>query len=435
MDIDSNTIPINFYESPKITNSTTFITTIRKRTKQAIKNNKSKQKLYIYEGKEVPGTEYLDKNVVMNQGNRFNKPSFQNLQQPTYGQLSDNEIASLTRYTRKGDVYINSFLKNTDTLDLYLYSLKAKFYEDLKFILDSYDIKPYLTNLLTNNNCIELNTIDLIKNSGVQTPTDQEIKRFIEFRYINFLFFKLMYNSLAKSPKKQEPFKVLRGTHCHYLSEDPTKLFYIPSFLSTTMTYSVAESFGKLDKQSCRNFPETPIYNNDGKPTGHFQKDDKEYYNLYVFYVHPQCNYISISGISEYSGEDEVLLAPYTRYNFIKKEQYVYNKKIGPIFHDVVIRKYYYALLPTDLPIPNDFCEFLEWRNTLLQNPATSNAPPEENSLEEYMPPTKKRGFFSGLFGKRGGALNHHSTKKSNQRHETRKRNQNGKKLTRKHYS
>jgi hypothetical protein len=404
MDIDSNTIPINFYESPKITNSTTFIKTIRKRTNQNIKNNKSKQKLYIYEGKEVPGTEYLDKNVVINQGNRFNKPSFQNLQQPTYGQLSDNELASLTRYTRKGDVYINSFLKNTDTLELYLYSLKAKFYEDLKFILDSYDIKPYLTNLLSTKQCIELNTNDLNQSSGTKPPTEHEITRFIEFRYINFLFFKLIYNSLAKSPKKHEPFKVLRGTHCHYLSEDPTKIFYLTSFLSTTMTYSVAESFGKLDKRSCRNFPETPIYNNNGKPTGQFKQDDREYTNLYVFYVHPQCNYISISGISEYSGEDEVLIAPYSRYNFIKKEQYVYNKKIrGFQTNEVVIRKYYYAIFPTDLTIPNDFCEFLTWRNTLLSSPGNINAPPEENSLQEYMPPTKKRGFFSGLFGKRGG--------------------------------
>ncbi len=413
MDIENSDIPIMFYESPKLSNVNTFIKMIRKQTNQAIKINKSKQKLYIYEGKEVPGTEYLDKNVLINQGNRFNKPSILNLQGPIYGQLSNNELASLTRYTRKGDVYINNFLKNTDTLELYLYSLKAKFYEDLKFILNSYDIQPYLTKLLTNKPCIELNTNDLIQNSGAQSPTEQEIKRFIEFRYINFLFFKLIYNSLAKSPKKQEPFKVLRGTHCHYLSEDPTKIFYINSFLSTTMTYSVAESFGKLDKRGCRNFPETPVFNNNGNPTGQFQQDDKEYYNLYVFYVHPQCNYISISGISEYSGEDEVLIAPYSRYNFIKKEQYVYNKKSGPITKEVVIRKYYYAIFPTDLTIPNDFCEFLEWRNTLLRSPANSNAPPEENILQEYMPPTKKRGFFSGLFSKRGGTRKMNYRKKS----------------------
>jgi hypothetical protein len=215
MDIENSDIPITFYQSPKHSNVNAFIKMIRKQTNQAIQTNKSKQKLYIYEGKEVPGTEYLDKNVLINQGNHFNKPSLLNLQGPIYGQLSNTELASLTRYTRKGDVYINSFLKNTDTLDLYLYSLKAKFYEDLKFILNSYDIQPYLTKLLTNKLCIELNTNDLIQHSGAQSPREQEIKRFIEFRYINFLFFKLIYNSLAKSPKKQEPFKVLRGTHCH----------------------------------------------------------------------------------------------------------------------------------------------------------------------------------------------------------------------------
>lgn len=411
MNLHNEAIPIKlsinsltFYETPKVQNTNRFIQNMRKRANENIKVNKSKQKLYIYEGKEVPGTEYINKNTIINQGNQFYKPSLINLQTPQYGSLNDNEIKSLTRYTHKGDIYINNFLKNKDNIDLYLYSLRAKFYEEFNFIVNTYNIPSYLNTIGIDTGCFQINKNDFIKNSVIMQPTNDQILQFIGFRCINFLFLKLLYNSLSKSPKNHIPFKVLRGAQCHYLSEDSSKIFYINSFLSTTMSYSVAENFGKLDKKMCRNYPETRIYNNDGQPTDVFEKDDKEYYNIYVFYVHPQCNYMSISGISEYAGEDEILVSPYSRYNFIKKEQYVYNKKITrSIAKEVVIRKYYYAILPTDLTIPNEFCEFISWRNDLITNPKEENAPKEQ--ITQYESAPKKRKFFSGLFGKKGGTI------------------------------
>jgi hypothetical protein len=118
-----------------------------------------------------------------------------------------------------------------------------------------------------------------------------------------------LYNSLGKSLRAKKVFEVFRGSKKAYLQEDPSRFFYINSFMSTSLSAKIARTMGSL---------------------------------IHIFYVHPFCMYSDISKVSKYKNEEEVLFTPYNRCVYISGD--------NEIKH--------FALFPTDLVLPNDYEDF-----------------------------------------------------------------------------
>ena len=131
---------------------------------------------------------------------------------------------------------------------------------------------------------------------------------------IFYYYFINLFTTIQKYPMSLTGFSIYRGSATHYLNEDPTKTFYTNSFMSTSYIPNIG--FGHIK---------------------------------YTFYVHPMCNYINLTTVSNVKGECEVLFSPYHRYTFIKKTRNVY----------------YYVLLPLDIDIPGDIETFIPWKDTL----------------------------------------------------------------------
>jgi hypothetical protein len=153
-------------------------------------------------------------------------------------------------------------------------------------------------------------------------------------RIMYYIFINL-YNAIQKSLKPTDkPVKLYRGALTWYLEENTDKFNYLSSFSSTTNTKEVAISFGT-------------VYNTDMV---------KSISRLYVFYVHPKCNFINVKSISYHEDEDEILLNPYNRYIYLNEA------KSG----DGKFTYKNYAIFPTDLDIPSTYDTFMPWKTEII---------------------------------------------------------------------
>jgi hypothetical protein len=139
-----------------------------------------------------------------------------------------------------------------------------------------------------------------------------------------YYYFVNLYNAIVKAPHLLKPFRIYRGTHTWYLKNNRDRFYYMNSFVSTSLSKHVAERFstGQNDRISPR---------------------------IYIFYVHPQCSYLSVRPMSQYKKEDELVLTPYHRYIFISETPTTQT----------------YVVLPCDIDIPNTLETFLSWKNTI----------------------------------------------------------------------
>ena len=102
--------------------------------------------------------------------------------------------------------------------------------------------------------------------------------------------------------------------------------FYINSFTSPTLEKEVAESFSNT--------------------------------NIYTFLLHPECKYAEVFTVSSYPDEKEILLNPYQKINFVKREQI---EKEGEALQ--IIRTY--VILPGDIQYPKEFDAFMKWKDKI----------------------------------------------------------------------
>jgi hypothetical protein len=264
----------------------------------------------------------------INKGTNFNtKPRY--TRENARLALDELEALAIKNYTRHGDGILNGFLIDRGRVS---YSLK---------------INPILEAI---ERCFRL-------------PRGSESRD----EKIHFIFFKILYNTIAKIKAVYHPtdkyVRVFRGVKNHYLGEEPNKVFYTNSFLSTSYSIEAAEGFGFVSAYDSRK--------------------DYEQYNIDVFYVHPSCLYCNMLSMSSYGHEKEILITPYCRYVFIKKQAFWTKMRIRGGMpgrkYPVLYTKNYYAVFPTDLPIPANFEAFYEW----IQTPLPAGLPIEDAATGE----------------------------------------------------
>jgi hypothetical protein len=227
--------------------------------------------------------------------------------------LTPIEKYCIDAYTATAYHYVNRFLQDRDTIDIYKSfnsSILAKY---LYFILKRSNIN--------NSNNINSNTLTLFKKEiNIQLDNDN-----VEwFRFLMYKYTFLLYNAIYKCPKGNIPFTVYRGTISHYLREDPNKYFYLNTFTSTSSDFRTANSFSKA-----RNKSSGIIYN---------------------FIVRSNTSFIHIEDI-----EDEILINPYQLYRYIRKEGNIY----------------YYYIIPSTINIPNEYNQFMEFKSEILDKSET----------------------------------------------------------------
>jgi hypothetical protein len=213
--------------------------------------------------------------------------------------LTDVDILIIKNYTQTGYTYINNFLHSRP---IQLYLPKDKIY-----------------NFLVNKFPQENSEPDQVYNQR-----------------IFFYYFVNLYNSIQKAQRiVDEPFVVYRGTKTWYLAEDPTKFYYMNSFVSTTPLEAKAKEFGTIPHSSL----------------SHNISNYKKY--VYAFYIHPLCYFRNLTQLSAFSSEKEFLFTPYHRYLYIGK-----NKIINTTYKN-------YIIFPTDLDIPTTVDTFIPWKNQI----------------------------------------------------------------------
>lgn len=256
-----------------------------------------------------------------NKASNFNlKPQYSNRNERL--RLHDLEKIAIQNYTKHGDGILNTFLREGGRT---YYSLKHN---------------PILEAILL-----------CFRGQFPQGDTNKDAKTY-------FTFFKLLYNTIAKLKIAYHPtdkyIRVFRGVKSHYLSEDSTRVFYTNLFLSTSYDIRVAEGFGRAEQSRSRNHEE---------------------FNIDVFYVHPSCYYCNMKTVSNYSEEKEILITPYCRYVFIKKNTFWSKMTVRGGMpgkkYPLLYTKYYYAVFPTDLAIPASFDGFL----TFIRSPPSVATP------------------------------------------------------------
>jgi hypothetical protein len=385
----------------------------------------------------------VSNNTIMAQPNI--KAAFANIKtyRGVYETLSNSAIKT---YAKKNFIAVENRFSNKGTN----FNIKQKYSESNKQLV-LHDVEKIAINNYTNHGDVILNIF--LREGGKshitlkRNPILEAIQRCFKAQFpsnitniyekLYFTFFKVLYNTIVKIKmvyhNTDKYVRVFRGVNAQYLSEDPTKVFYINSFLSTSYDITVAEKFGHA----------SPPINTETK--------DYNDYNINVFYVHPSCYYCNIQSVSNYTDEKELLITPYCRYVFIKKNifwtrMFIKGGRPGRKY-PVLYAKYYYAVFPTDLDIPANFDKFYEWiQNPLPPAPQIQDSVTAENvninvvanvhlpnirPAEIVVPPTKALntvpevgciGASCGVrwpWSKKGG----HTKRRKNKRKSTRKHN------------
>ncbi len=207
------------------------------------------------------------------------------------------------------------------------------------------DIVPPITNAFVNKWDIELiryftelgyKNINAFLADATYTPKRLSpilysalFKKFITTQYpsvydelLIYYYFVNLYNCIQKTPPVNKPFMVVRGTKTWYIPTTKGKASYLNSFTSTTTDMYIASGFS----------------------SNNITYDNK----MYLFYVHPLCQFMNIRSLSSHMREKEILLNPYNKMCYIRTDG---NKQV-------------FAVLPTDLTIPDDYDLFIHWNTT-----------------------------------------------------------------------
>jgi hypothetical protein len=215
---------------------------------------------------------------------------------------------------------LNKFLSKRDTLESY---------RDKSMMI-------YYTNFyhyLTGSNSRNINQSDTHNNN---TETKSRLQAYWPHSTLDWFqklfhhFTMELYHIIKRCPIYEKKLTVYRGVRFHYLKEDPSHIYHITTFLSTSLDINVAIEFSPLI--------------------------------TYVFTVVPGVQSIYIGGYKGDNlinpfGEDELLINPYVLYTFIKKEI------IGGR------TEYHYLLFSGGSPVqpPASFDSFMEFRDTIAE--------------------------------------------------------------------
>lgn len=210
----------------------------------------------------------------------------------------------------------------------------TKYYEiltmiEIRTVMDYTSKKSLYINKYLYDNIIinvENNTTNYIK-TRFPIKKDETLEQYE--KRIAYYYFVNLYNAIQKAPPLHimHPFIVYRGTNKLYMKKNKDIYYYNNSFTSTSQSKTIAQTFSKK--------------------------------YIYVYYIHPKCRYIPISDeLTHVSYEREIILAPYQRYLFIKKDTTTNNQNISFVY-------YHYVILPTDLSIPTTFETFEIWKNKI----------------------------------------------------------------------
>jgi hypothetical protein len=323
------------------------ITEHRKRLNAA---TATKQQSIINQARSITPTQYPNIKAVYNTNRQYS--SFH----------EQMKAMGINTFTKKG--FLNYYNKATDFNRRELYS----FGNTTKLVLDELEISALEGYTLRGDRMVNQFLRDGAATQTIKyTKILEEINRCYteyslgDFNKSCFIFFKILYNTVAKLKDSyhntNKYIKVFRGVKEQYLSEDPTTAFYTRAFLSTSYDINVAERFG---------------YNPQFKEFGFTEASKLGKYDINVFYIHPQCYYCNMEAITQFPNEKEILITPYCRYIFIKKNIFSIYKRgsRNDEPRTSLYTKYYYAIFPTDLDIPTNFEDFMAFRGTIRDKPS-----------------------------------------------------------------
>ncbi len=236
-------------------------------------------------------------------------------------ELSDKFIVQ--QYTHHGDEIINSFLRGEDTIETYNENIISDYlFHPVRTIFHCIYLEEIFKTLPDNvkdkfnNNILEsfytYKTIrDEIKKKGGSATS--ELDKFVlnynqyvykpiirerilandldYFRTLTYTIIQKLNRIITISPRLDYVFTVYRGIKNRYLSQDSGVISKLTSFHSTTIDLDVtAKEFGKLNKL------------------------------IYVFKVHPECNYIYTEPVTLHKYEYEFVFTPGNRYVYLSEE-------------------------------------------------------------------------------------------------------------------
>jgi len=189
--------------------------------------------------------------------------------------------------------------------------------------------------LYTNLLCHPDKTSVIYKWIQDKFPLNNEESVIVYNNRVVYYYFVNLFNALGKIKGiTDKPVKVYRGTKTWYLEENTDRFYYINSFSSTSITSSVALSFGSSYNVSNSTYKQ----------------------KIYVFYLHPNCSFLDVKPISFHKLENEILLNPYHRYKFVKQTE----SADGKIIYKHLV------VLPIDIDIPTTYDTFMPWKNRIV---------------------------------------------------------------------
>jgi hypothetical protein len=261
--------------------------------------------------------------------------------EPKLVEPSEKNVADLLPFISSE---ANNKVVPSNGLKMGMPSYKGKITLDM-ILEQTEDIVPPITNAFVNRWDIELiryftelgyKNINAFLADNTYTPKELPpkiykalLKKFITTQYpsvynelLIYYYFVNLYNCIQKTPPIDEPFMVVRGTKTWYIPTTKGKASYLNSFTSTTTDMYVATGFS----------------------SNNITYDNK----MYLFYVHPLCQFMNIRSISSHRREKEILLNPYNKMCYIRTDG---NKQV-------------FVVLPTDLTIPDDYDLFIHWNTT-----------------------------------------------------------------------
>jgi len=202
---------------------------------------------------------------------------------------------------------LNRFLSKRDTLELYQENSMDTYFR-------------YFYHYVTDSNNRQINK-SYPRNNSARSTVESQWNNLEWFQKMHYQFTVELFSIIRRCPVLGQNVTVYRGVSQHYLKEDPSNMYNITTFLSTSIDINVSLGFGANI--------------------------------MYEFTVmnHTQCMYIG--DYDDDLRENELLINPYTSYIFVSK------RNIGERI------QYKYILFRSGVQLPGDFQSFMRFRNAI----------------------------------------------------------------------
>jgi hypothetical protein len=254
--------------------------------------------------------------------------------------LPVSERFLVEQYTHHGDVIINSVLKGTDTIATYNDEIiRPAYFEPLYqsfyciFMNEIYinkiynklpkELKPTAKDVILTSYYDYKDLKDSVEASKKPTYDNSELRekaeKFTEqydkviymkyirpvltppslsyldihlnyFRKMTYTIIQTLTGIIQRAPRSPHVFTVYRGVKDFYLDKTPGTISKLSWFHSTSLELEFAEAFGRDKKR------------------------------IYMFKVHPDCNYMYMEPLTLHKGEEEILFTPGNRVVFLSEE-------------------------------------------------------------------------------------------------------------------